>query len=174
MVVMPRQNGYFELGEERAGETDSGLPGARGAYSPGPPAGSDFARAVPSEDVVGAGAAPGPCPGRPGRVPGTGRAPVGSTCPHCRARATPAVGIFWKRESPRDPGGLLDNAHWRQGLGRATADGAGAPDPSVSDGQGLGATRVHCLDPSTINKVHRERRLKQPLAHGRRGEKPPS
>lgn len=105
---------------------------------------------------------------------GTGRAPVGSTCPHCRARATPAVGIFWKREFPRVPGGLLDNAHWRQGLGRATADGAGAPDPSVSDGQGLGATRVHCLDPSTINKVHRERRLKQPLAHGRRGEKPPS
>lgn len=60
MVVMPRQNGYFELGEERAGETDSGLPGARGAYSPGPPAGSDFARAVPSEDVVGAGEHLGP------------------------------------------------------------------------------------------------------------------
>lgn len=38
--------------------------------------------------------------------PGTDRAPVGSTCRHCRARATPATGIFWKREFPWDAGSL--------------------------------------------------------------------
>lgn len=77
--------------------------------------------------------------------PGTDRAPVGSTCRHCRARATPATGIFWKREFPWDPGSLttpLAAGPWKSNGGWGWCP---RPDiqksTSVSDGQELGATR---------------------------------
>lgn len=106
-----------------------------------------------------------PCPGCLGRVPGDR---PGSCGQHLQGNTH--HGDFLEARVPTRSG-LPDNAHWQQGPWKSNGGWGWCPPTRVS--QTHRSWELHGwterLDPSTINKVHHERRLKRPLAHGRRG-----